>query len=121
MRGNGVDDAATSRLRPAYPVVGGCSFAVHPLNTSADTYIAGRADSLALAGMLSAFLFHHLYRQQQPRRALFFVAAMLCYVAALFSRENALLFPVLLVVLSGLRGDAHSNRPSPSPCWRSRS
>lgn len=86
---------------PLIPLLVAAVFAVHPLNTSAVTYIAGRADSLALAGMLGAFLFHHHYRQQQTPRVLFFVAALLCYVAALFSRENALLFPVLLVVLSG--------------------
>lgn len=86
---------------PLVPALVAAVFAVHPLNTSAVTYISGRADSLALAGMLGAFVLHHRYRHDPHPRLLVLVAALLCYVAALFSRENALLFPVLLLVLSG--------------------
>ena len=76
-------------------------FAVNPINTSAITYVAGRADSLALAGMLGAFLFYRHYREQPDRSHWFFVAALLCYTGALFSRESAMLFPALLLFVTG--------------------
>ncbi len=71
-------------------------FAVHPVNTNAVTYVAGRADPLALGFMLASLLLFEQYRQ---RRTLpFFAASALVYVAALFSRENAMLFPALVLI-----------------------
>ncbi len=70
-------------------------FAVHPILANAVAYVAGRADSLAFAGMIAAWL---LWRQRHP---LFFTLSMLCYLGALCSRENAFLFP-LLIFLHGL-------------------
>lgn len=87
--------------QPVVPLAVALLFAVHPLNTSAVTYIAGRADSLALAGMLGAFLLHQHYRAAPGRSVLYFIAALLGYVAALFSRESAMLFPALLLVAGG--------------------
>lgn len=69
-------------------------FAVHPVLTNAVAYVAGRADSLALAGMLAAWLLF-----LRPGR-LAFTASLLCYLAALCSRENAFLFPLLIFLQS---------------------
>jgi Flp pilus assembly protein TadD len=75
-------------------------FAVHPLGTNAVTYISGRADSLAFAAMLVSFLLFRRYRasadESLPVRLATFAGCILAYVAALFSRENALLFPGLI-------------------------
>ncbi len=82
----------------SWPValLGAAIFAVHPLNTNAVTYVAGRADPLAFGFMLASLLLFEQYRQ---RRSLpFFAASALAYVAALFSRENALLFPALVLI-----------------------
>ncbi len=87
--------------QPVIPLAVALLFAVNPLNSSAVTYIAGRADSLALAGMLGAFLFHQHYRAAPNRSVLYFMAALLCYVAALLSRESAMLFPALFLVAAG--------------------
>jgi len=67
-------------------------FAVHPVLTNAVTYVSGRADSLAFAAMLAAWCFW------LERRPLAFTAAAFCYIAALCSRENAFLFPLLIVL-----------------------
>ena len=71
-------------------------FAVHPVNTNGITYIAGRADPMAFAGMLGALLLFDAYRKN--RNLTIYAASLVCYAAALFSRESALLFPVLLVL-----------------------
>jgi tetratricopeptide (TPR) repeat protein len=77
-------------------------FAIHPVNTNAVAYVAGRADLLALAGMLASFLLFLHYRamQQDARfvRTAVFAASILCYLLALFSRENALLLPLLILL-----------------------
>lgn len=77
-------------------------FAVHPVNTNAVAYVAGRADLLALAGMLASFLLFLHYRamQQDARfvRTVVFAASIICYLLALFSRENALLLPMLILL-----------------------
>jgi len=65
-------------------------FAVHPVNANAIAYIAGRADPLAFGWMLAALLL-------LSRSA--FTGAALCAVAALFSRENAMLLPVLILLI----------------------
>ena len=75
-------------------------FAVHPLNTNAVTYIAGRADMLACAGMLASLISYIHYRNQPAAspnaRALLFGASAVFYLLALFSRENSLIFPLLI-------------------------
>jgi len=73
-------------------------FAVHPVNTNAISYIAGRADPMAFAGMLGALLLFDSYCRQ--RSIVAFAGAVLCYLAALFSRENSMLFPVLVLLYS---------------------
>ncbi|MBM3858598.1 MAG: tetratricopeptide repeat protein [Verrucomicrobia bacterium] len=69
-------------------------FAVHPVLTNAVAYVAGRADPLAFAAMLGAWL---LWLRRRP---LPFTFALLCYLAALSSRENAFLFPLLILLHS---------------------
>lgn len=65
-------------------------FAVHPIHTEAVASIVGRGELLA-AGFLLAAWFLHL--KERP------VAAMLCFVFALLSKESAVVF--LLLVLAG--------------------
>jgi len=69
-------------------------FAVHPILTNAVTYVAGRADPLAFAAMLAAWL---LWLRRRP---LPFAASTLCFLAALCSRENAFIFPLLILLHS---------------------
>jgi len=75
-------------------LAGAAFFAVHPLLSNAVTYVAGRADPLALGGMLAAWL---LWRRRHP---LPFAGSVFCYLGALCSRENAFLFPLLIFLHS---------------------
>jgi len=76
-------------------------FAVHPVNTNAVAYVAGRADPMAFAFMLGALLLYIEYWTRPERsplaRAGLFAASMVCFAGALFSRENALLLPLLVL------------------------
>jgi len=85
-------------------------FSVHPVNTNAISYISGRADPLALASMLGAFLLYIEHRKSG--RLIFYLASMVCYLLALLSRESAMLFPLLLAAHSLLLSKDHS------PRWR---
>jgi len=72
-------------------------FAVHPVNTNAVTYISGRADPIALAGMLGAlWLFRKSRTAARAARLGWYGGSVLLFLAALFSRESALIFPALL-------------------------
>jgi protein O-mannosyl-transferase len=97
---------------PLTALLVGAVFAVHPVNTGAVAYVSGRADSMAFAGMLGAFLLYLVYRNRAAAplsvRVLLYGGSALCFVAALFSRENALQFPAL-IFLYGLLLDADSN------------
>jgi len=64
-------------------------FVIHPIHTEAVTYISGRAAPLCLLLMLLCFIFY-------IKRIL--LLAILCYAAALLSRENSLILPLLLLL-----------------------
>ncbi|PYI86247.1 MAG: hypothetical protein DME26_09380, partial [Verrucomicrobia bacterium] len=61
------------------------AFAVHPVNTNAVAYVAGRADPLCFAGMLGSLLLFLKY--QRAGKTGLYALSILCYVFALFSRE----------------------------------
>ena len=74
----------------------GMLFVVHPIHTEAVTYISGRADPLALLFMLLCFLF---YIKDFPSKNLSMsILMLLSYMAALLSKENSLILPVLLLL-----------------------
>lgn len=68
--------------------------AVYPLNVSAVAYASGRADLLALFFLLTALLLVDRFLEDGSPAALAGAATML--LSALLSRENALLFPLLV-------------------------
>lgn len=72
-------------------------FVLHPLQTEAVAYISGRADSMS-----AAFMFAGLYfaTWRESRRRFYAGAALtiLCFVAALLSKESAFIFPALLAL-----------------------
>jgi len=74
----------------------GLLFSVHPAHVAVVSYIAGRADSLALLFMLLCLIF---YARQVERPTLIgYIFLVLCYVLALLAKENAMIFPALLLV-----------------------
>jgi tetratricopeptide (TPR) repeat protein len=66
-------------------------FVIHPIHTEAVSYISGRADSLAALFMLLCFIFY-------VKNGRSFIFMVLSFAAALLSRENSLILPVLLLV-----------------------
>jgi tetratricopeptide (TPR) repeat protein len=71
-------------------------FVVHPVHTEAVSYIAGRADSLALGFMMLCFVFY--VKSLRVRSKKLYVLTLLSFTLALFSRESALILPVLLLL-----------------------
>jgi len=71
-------------------------FVVHPVHTEAVTYISGRADPLSTFFILLTFVFY--FKASEARRVSFFLLAAFSYACALFSRENVLIVPVLLLL-----------------------
>jgi tetratricopeptide (TPR) repeat protein len=70
---------------------GALFFAVHPLQTSAVTYIAGRADLLALFFLLVSTLFLFKHEEDGGMPAAAFCAA--AFILALASKELCVVFP----------------------------
>jgi len=77
-------------------LLAGLLFVAHPVHTEAVTYIAGLADPLSAFFILLAFIFY--IKATECRKAPLFLAALLSYAAALLSKENSLILPVLLVL-----------------------
>ncbi|MGE5280115.1 MAG: tetratricopeptide repeat protein [Deltaproteobacteria bacterium] len=73
-------------------------FVAHPVHTEAVTYIAGRPDPMAALFMLLTLAF--TVKAAETRRPWLFWAAVVSYTAALLSRENALIVPVLLGLIA---------------------
>lgn len=76
-------------------------FAIHPVNTEAVTYIAGRADPLSAFFFLSAFLLYARYKADDRKPApLFFSVAL--FMLALLTKEAVLIFPLVLILYDSL-------------------
>ena len=83
---------ASRVVRLAVPVI----FAVHPLHTEAVAYISGRADPMSAAFMFAGLIFA-TWDESGRRRAAALVLTSMMFIAALLSKESALIFPILLV------------------------
>ncbi|MEE8359889.1 MAG: tetratricopeptide repeat protein [Candidatus Omnitrophota bacterium] len=71
-------------------------FLVHPVHTEVVSYMSGRVDSLITLFMLCALIF---YIKSLRRKSVAFYAAMIIsYCLALMTKENALIFPFLVVL-----------------------
>jgi Flp pilus assembly protein TadD len=93
-------------------------FAVHPLHTEAVANIVGRAELLAAAGVLAAWLVHRRASEASARGPRLRSAALACacYLLALLSKESAVLAPLVFALEDRLRrragGWARSGRPA---------
>lgn len=73
----------------------GIFFVAHPAHLEAVAWISGRPDILSLIFMLLSFIFY--IKAPQGKNALFSFAILLSYALALLSKENAIIFPALLL------------------------
>lgn len=74
-------------------------FDLHPLQTEAVTYISGRGDPLHVFFMLVALLVHLRNRERSHSVAARYLMPILLFVGALLSRETAIIFPFLVVLV----------------------
>ena len=82
---------------PLLALLGGAVFAVHPVHVEAVANSVGRADALmALFALLGALAYLRRFRSEWARVGL----VSLAYAMALASKENGVVLPALLVVLS---------------------
>lgn len=73
-------------------------FGVHPVNTEAVTYIAGRADSLYLLFMLLSlsFFIKSINSTDAAINKWLYAASIIFYLLSILSKEIAIIFPVLI-------------------------
>jgi protein O-mannosyl-transferase len=71
-------------------------FAVHPIHAEAVAWITGRSELLAAGFLLGAWLLH---LHDEP------VAALLCFLLALLSKESAVIFLPLVIAGDYVRGE----------------
>lgn len=73
-------------------------FSVHPIHTSAVSYISGRADLLALLFILLSSIFLCKYLDSGKKYS--YIASLLFFLTALASRENALLMAPIAILIT---------------------
>ena len=78
-------------------------FAVHPLLTAAVTWIPGRNDSLLAIFIFTAFLFYMRFEEtKDARKWLWYFAHLIFFLISLFTKEVAIVLPIVAVAYSGL-------------------
>jgi protein O-mannosyl-transferase len=80
-------------------------FAVHPLNTEAVTSIVGRAELLMTLGVLLAFYWDLAKNPASRLVTRLSVASVVAFALGILSKEQAILLPILLIIVDGMRGD----------------
>jgi protein O-mannosyl-transferase len=75
-------------------------FAVHPMMTEAVGYISGRSELMCATFLLAALLYGA--RWMRDANAAWFGVTLICWLAALLSKETAAMLPFLLVVCDWL-------------------
>ncbi len=74
-------------------------FIVHPLNIESVTYISGRADSIMGIFLLLSILFFDSHFVKEKRKAILYLgASAISFLLALFSKESAVIFPIIIFV-----------------------
>jgi hypothetical protein len=92
-------------------LIAGLLFAAHPVHVEAVAYIVGRAESLCLIGMLGA-----LVLATKPLTNARACGIFACTFASIFSKEQGLLTPLLLLALTWLRrAQGRSSRDEKRP------
>ncbi len=72
-------------------------FLVHPLQTEAITYIAGRADPLSSVFSLISLIFYYYYREKLKNKYVFW--SLIAFILALLTKEQVILLPLLIASL----------------------
>jgi tetratricopeptide (TPR) repeat protein len=87
----------TQQQKEAISVLSALLFLVHPVATSAVTYIWQRAELLNAAFYLSALIYYIMARQEKKFR--YYVAVALCFILGMFVKGTIISLPLMIVVL----------------------
>jgi protein O-mannosyl-transferase len=71
-------------------------FVAHPINTEAVCYISGLSDPLSLVFMLACLIFY--IKSLYSKNTALYILALLSFVFALLSKENAVVLPFLILL-----------------------
>jgi tetratricopeptide (TPR) repeat protein len=95
-----------SRKRHLIAFFGALVWAIHPVESAAVAYIAGRADPLAaLFGFLALYLILRGSRARGAGQLIFLIAAGVALLSSVLSKETGLVFPAIATGLFVLRKD----------------
>jgi tetratricopeptide (TPR) repeat protein len=89
---------------------GAALFLLHPLNSEAVAYLAGRSESLSTAFTLAAYAVF-LYRPKAAASWLVAAAVFLLFGAALLSKEQTMILPALLLLTDFWWNPASPEKP----------
>ncbi len=99
-------------------VSGALFFGLHPTQTAAVAYVSGRKDLLATFFILLGCLAYTVYRKKSRRYQA--AASLLFFTLAILSKEVAIVFPALLLLLNSLLDERKSaSRGSSYGLWTS--
>jgi tetratricopeptide (TPR) repeat protein len=97
-------------IGPAF--AGGLLFAVHPIHTEAVDWISGRAELLATAFFIGAWILFLRSTQDNGFQRRPLAGSLLAFFAALLCKENALILPLVLILTNVLLGSNFPNDES---------
>ncbi len=88
-------------ITATFALLGALIFAVHPVNTESVSYIAGLPDVASGFFMLSGIaLSMHIFSEHNLRhKTLLFFGVTITYIAALLSKESAISFALLILLI----------------------
>ncbi|MFH1753538.1 MAG: phospholipid carrier-dependent glycosyltransferase, partial [Candidatus Omnitrophota bacterium] len=80
----------------ALSLLTGMLFLAHPVHTEVVSYMSGRVDSLVTLFVLLALIFY--IKSLREKSALLYAAMIVSYTLAMMTKENALIFPILVAL-----------------------
>ncbi|MCA9400590.1 MAG: tetratricopeptide repeat protein, partial [Candidatus Omnitrophica bacterium] len=81
-------------------------FTVHPIHVEALSNIAGRSILLSAFFLVLSLVLYLIYRRHHQKRTVIF-ASLLCFIAALLSKESAVVLPGIILTLEILYAVKH--------------
>ncbi len=91
----------------------GIIFGLHPVHIEVASWVSGTTESLMAAFLLGAFLCYLKARETVGRRRIWILAAVLCYLLAMFEKESAIVLPGLIFAYEWLMRKSADGEPDP--------
>lgn len=91
---------------------GSLIFAAHPVQTAAVAYVSGRKDLLATFFILAGLLLYFRWERRKTKSYLFPILMTVSFFLAVFSKEVAIVAPVLLLLIGWVRRREKGESPN---------